>query len=338
MDKLEELNRELEEKNLTGYWNLVRGRGDDYEPRSSFEPCLWKWGDVSSALEKAGETLDLEESFRRFIAFHNPSLKMGTTHTLLLGAQLVKPGEIAKAHHHTMGAIRFVIRGGGAQTTVNGEPFPMEPGDLITTPSLTWHDHYNGSDQPIIWLDGADGPFMKYLEIGFGERFRQDQQPHSRSVGCSTHELAPVRPSWISSNSLQPPPYRYRWEETEKRLKILGEKPGDPYDGILLRYVNPANGGPTLPTLSCEIEMLRPGEQTKSHRHTSSSVYHVFRGKGFTVIDDTRHDWETGDSFTVPLWRRHRHGNSSREEAILFVMNDRPVMDAFGFYREEARP
>jgi len=335
MDRLKELDRELEEKNMVGYWSLVRGRGDDYEPKSSFEPCLWRWSDVSMAIEKAGETLGLEDSFRRFIGFRTPSLKIGTTHTLLLGVQLVKPGEIALAHHHTMGAIRFVIRGGGAQTTVDGEPFPMEPGDLITTPGLTWHDHYNGSDQPILWLDGADGPLIRYLEIGFGERFNQDQQPHSRSVDCSTYELGPARPDWIPTRSLQPPPYRYKWKDTERVFKTLGEKPGDPYDGILLRYVHPVTGGPTLPTFSCEMQMLRPGEETKSHRHTSTAIYHVFRGKGFTVIGDTRYDWGTGDSFTVPLWRWHRHGNSSREEAILFGMNDRPVMDGLGFYREE---
>jgi gentisate 1,2-dioxygenase len=206
MSNLEAVNRDLEEKNLLGYWNIMRGRGDDYEPKSSFEPCMWKWSDVSAAMVKAGETLGPEDSFRRFIGFRTPSLRASTTHTLLLGAQLVKPGELAKAHHHTMGAIRFVIRGGGAQTTVNGEPFPMEAGDLITTPSLTWHDHYNGSDTPIMWLDGADGPLIKFLEIGFGGRFEADRQPHSRGVGYSAYELAPARPSWVSRGAVQPPP------------------------------------------------------------------------------------------------------------------------------------
>ncbi|HEY2990248.1 MAG TPA: cupin domain-containing protein, partial [Candidatus Binatia bacterium] len=88
---------------------------------------------------------------------------------------------------------------------------------------------------------------------------------------------------------------------------------------------------------SCEMQMLRPGEQSKEHRHTSTTIYHVFRGKGFTVIDGQRQEWETGDSFTVPLWRWHAHGNSGREAAVLFVMNDKPVLDAFGYYREEAR-
>jgi gentisate 1,2-dioxygenase len=333
MSRLEQLNRELEEKNLIGFWTIVRDTG--YEPSSHFETCIWKWKDISKALETAGEVLDLKQSFRRFIGFRTPSLTLGTTHTMLLGAQLVKAGEIAEAHHHTMGAIRFVVHGGGAQTTVNGEPFPMEPGDLITTPSLSWHDHYNGADRPIVWLDGADGPFIRYLGIGFSERFHEKQQAHQRSVGSSLYELGPARPSWTATNSGQPPPYRYRWEDTENTLSALAEKPGDPCDGILLRFVNPLTGGPTLHTLSCGIQMLRPSEQTKSHRHTSSTIYHVFRGKGFTVCGDVRHDWEEGDTFTVPYWQWHHHGNASRTEAVLFAMNDRPLMEAFGFYCEE---
>lgn len=341
---LEELTRELKEKNLMGYWSMARG-DLRVEPSAPFGPCLWRWQDIYQAIEKAGEIVGLDQSFqfRRFVGFHNPALKLGTTHTLLLGAQLVKPGEIAAAHRHTMTAIRFVIRGGGAQTTIEGEPFPMEEGDFITTPNRTWHDHFNGSSKPIIWLDGADGPLVRFLGIGFSEPFHDRQQAHTRPSGLSARELAPCRPSWIRRDSIQPPPYRYRWEDTESRFNALGEHPGDPHDGLLLRYANPLTGGPTLPTFSCEIQMLRPGEETKPHRHTSTAIYHAFKGKGFTVIGppagprpgDTRYDWERGDSFVVPLWSWHHHGNSSKEPAILFSINDSPLMEALGFYRED---
>ncbi len=117
---------------------------------------------------------------------------------------------------------------------------------------------------------------------------------------------------------------------------MLGEKIGDAFDGLLLRYVNPLTGGPTLPTLSCEIQMLRPGEETRPHRHTSTAITHVFEGRGCTEIGDIRLDWERGDTFTVPLWRWHHHGNKSRGNAVLFVMNDRPILEALGFYREES--
>lgn len=333
MSKIEDFNRKLEKMNLVGYWGIARS--ESFEPKPSIEPCIWRWDDVYGALNEAGEILGMDDSLRRFIAFRSPG-KVRTTHTLALGVQLVKPGEIARAHRHTMGAIRFVLRGGTAQTTVEGEAFPMEPGDFITTPSRTWHDHYNGSNEPIIWLDGIEAPLMGLLEIGFAEIFGADQQPISRPANFSQYEFGLARPSWVQPGAKQPPAYRYRWEDTEKTLRALGESPGDPFDGLLLRYVNPLTGGPTLPTFSCEIQMLRPGETTKSHRHTSTTIYHAFRGKGFTVVGDKRFDWSKGDSFTVPLWTPHHHGSNSPNEAILFSMNDRPLMEALGFYREEA--
>ena len=106
---------------------------------------------------------------------------------------------------------------------------------------------------------------------------------------------------------------------------------------MLLRYVNPRNGGFTLRTIGCEIQMIRPDEKTRSHRHTSTTIYHVFRGSGATIINDQRIEWSQGDFFTVPLWSWHQHENSHKDEAILFSVNDRPVKEAFGLYREERR-
>ena len=139
------------------------------------------------ALDRAAQLIRPEEAFRRFIGYQHPELKLGTAHTLLMGAQMVRPGEFAPAHRHTMGAIRFVVEGHGAATIVEGEPLPMEPGDLITTPSWTWHDHINTGDTPIIWLDGADGPMLHYYQAGFANPFHERQQTvtKARQVGHS---------------------------------------------------------------------------------------------------------------------------------------------------------
>lgn len=84
--------------------------------------------------------------------------------------------------------------------------------------------------------------------------------------------------------------------------------------------------------------MLRPGEKTKSHRHTSTVIYHAFRGDGATVINGEKFAWRKGDTFIVPLWAWHEHANaSSSDEAILFSMHDEPILRAFGLYREEAQ-
>lgn len=94
-------------------------------------------------------------------------------------------------------------------------------------------------------------------------------------------------------------------------------------------------GGPTLPTISAHLQLLRKGEHTNAHRHTSSSIYHVAEGGGRTVVADTVFDWEQGDTFVVPSWAWHEH-ESLHGEAVLFSYTDKPILAAFGLYREEA--
>jgi gentisate 1,2-dioxygenase len=39
----------------------------------------------------------------------------------------------------------------------------------------------------------------------------------------------------------------------------------------------------------------------------------------------------------VPIWSWHKHKNNSHEPAILFSINDRPAVEALGFFREETQ-
>ena len=44
-----------------------------------------------------------------------------------------------------------------------------------------------------------------------------------------------------------------------------------------------------------------------------------------------------GDIITLPSWALHEHANlSTRDAAILFSIQDRPVFETLGLYREEA--
>jgi gentisate 1,2-dioxygenase len=337
---LEELNQSLKAKNLIGYWSIPNTSTGFREPEPTFGPYLWKWQEIRAALDTAAQFVRPEEAFRRFIGYQHPALKLGTAHTLLLGAQMVRPGEFAPAHRHTMEAIRFVVEGKGAATVVEGEPLPMEVGDLITTPNWTWHDHINSGNEPIIWLDGANGPMIHYYQAGFANPFHERQQPVTRPIGWSQRSYACLRPQAIAGappSSISRPAYRYAWTESAAALEAMAQASGDPYDGLMLRFVDPHTGGSTLPTLSCELQMLRPAEKSRSHRHTYTVIYHAFRGSGTTWVGDQRLEWEQGDSFVVPLWNWHEHATLGREPAILFSINDRPAIEALGFFREENR-
>ena len=55
------------------------------------------------------------------------------------------------------------------------------------------------------------------------------------------------------------------------------------------------------------------------------------------MIDGQKFDWTEGDIFCLPIWASHKHLNPSpTEDAILFSMNDSPVLQSLGIYREAA--
>ena len=117
-------------------------------------------------------------------------------------------------------------------------------------------------------------------------------------------------------------------------LHALREREASPYEGIALEYTNPQTGGPVTPTIACRIQMIRKGEKLKARRVTGSSVFHVVQGKGRSVIEGKTFDWAKGDIIALPSWAEHAHANAGSEDAILFSISDRPVIEALGFYRE----
>lgn len=241
-------------------------------------------------------------------------------------------------HRHTLAAIRFVIKGDGKVfTVVDGEKFPMEPNDLILTPQWTWHDHQNPTKETAVWVDVLDVPFMLGLNQPFYEPYpgNKVQAVRDKQSDHLQRRAGVVRPVWENTKK-QNLPLRYAWEGIEPQLRALADSYGSPYDGVALEYVNPITGGSTLATLTCWIQLLRPGERTKKHRHTSSAVYFVVGGEGTTMVGDKALEWSEHDCFAIPNWAWHEHVNRSKtQEAILFSVNDIPIVSAFGLYREE---
>jgi gentisate 1,2-dioxygenase len=146
-----------------------------------------------------------------------------------------------------------------------------------------------------------------------------------------------MRPAWEAPAREYSPISTYKWTATERALNSLAKVDASPFDDVALEYTNPHTGKPVMDTMTAWIQMLRPGIHTKAHRQVNSAVYHVFEGRGATVIAGVRFDWEQGDIFVIPSWAYHEHVNASKtERAILFSVQDTPVLVALGKYREEA--
>ena len=53
------------------------------------------------------------------------------------------------------------------------------------------------------------------------------------------------------------------------------------------------------------------------------------------MIDGRAFEWGKNDIVALPSWAQHDYANTGDEDAILFSISDRPVLEALGFYREE---
>ncbi|WP_436023058.1 gentisate 1,2-dioxygenase [Trinickia sp. LjRoot230] len=310
-------------------------------PQPQAVAAIWKYSQIRDLVIEAGAVISAEEAVRRVLVLENPGLpgKASITSTLYAGLQLILPGEIAPSHRHTQSALRFIVEGSGAWTAVNGERTTMRPGDFIITPTWTWHDHGNPSldegGEPVIWLDGLDIPLIASLNAGFAENYPESTQPISRPEGNSFarfgHNMLPVRHRVTDPTS---PIFSYPYERSREALDVLyrnGEL--DEWDGVKLRYVNPATGGWPMPTIAAFMQFLPTGFSGRTYRSTDATVFCVVQGHGSALIGDTSFAFEPHDVFVVPAWRPVSLAAST--DCVLFSYSDRPVLSALNLLREE---
>jgi gentisate 1,2-dioxygenase len=218
------------------------------------------------------------------IAFMNPGLgrKQEATSTLWAGVQILLPGETAPAHRHLPSAIRFIIQGKGAYTTVEGDPCFIGPGDLVLTPPWTWHDHGNASDEPVLWMDGLDLPFVRDMDANFFEPFAGEQQSLTKSTNDSERRygVAQLRPTWEHAAGPSSPLLNYKWERTEEVLRQLATSGASPFDDVALEYINRHTGGPALPTMACWIQLIRSGVHNQGASADEQRRLSRFPGRG----------------------------------------------------------
>lgn len=326
----------IDGENLAPLWNVM-GALITPEPRSSCRPHLWRFDAIKAYMLEAGGLVTAKEAERRVLILENPGLRgqSKVTTSLYAGVQLVMPGEVAPAHRHSQSALRFVLEGRGAHTAVDGERTVMEPGDFVITPSMTWHDHGNESDEPMLWLDGLDIPVVQFLDASFAEGLGEDEQPITRPPGDSYarygHNLLPVDLAPTTGTS---PVFNYPYGHTREALERM--KARDAWDGchgLKLRYTNPVTGGYAMPTIGTFIQLLPKGFKTSRYRSTDATVVVAFEGRGRTRVGDQILEWGPKDIFVVPSWCWVTH--EADEETVLFSFSDRPIQEKLDLFRED---
>lgn len=338
--ELEDFYRDLDAVDLRPLWTIT-DRLLTPTPRPRAVPWLWSAATMKPLARRAIQLVPVERGGeRRVLSLQNPGLggQPYAAGTLWGALQCLGPREVAPAHRHTPGAIRFVMEGSGVWTTVDGDACDMHPGDLVLTPGWAWHDHVNGGDGEMFWFDGLDIPLIQALDAVFFEGYpgpgESQPEPPEHNASVRRYPAPTGLHAGPVTDALDPTPSPlliYRWTDTDARLTELGERTGDPL--TIVEFTNPVSGASVLPTLSCAAHRVRAGARTVPVRRAGNAVVVVFAGHGNSVIDGQRFDWGPGDMFVVPSWSAVEH--AADEQADLFVLTDAPVLRALGVYREQ---
>lgn len=326
--------------------------------QSKTEPHCWRWDDIFpylkriSEIARRAEVAPIEFADRQQFVLTNPGLggRLQVTGTIRCAVSIYNPGDVAPAHLHTPNASRIILSEKGGYTTVEGERCDAERGDVILTPNGTWHDHGNDSSEPVMWVDILDWPLLEALDcIWLDEAFEGPTLGNVRAQSPTLPRnqsqllfgrggLLPMfAPRQRGIGRGTSPMLRYRGIDIAKALGDLRDEPGDPHEGIKIELTNPIDGAPLFPTQSYCVQLIRPGEATWLKRETSSTLYIVMAGRGFSEIGGKRFDWGRNDIFVAPnfLWRRHV--NESGEDALLYAISDAPLLEKIGQYRAQGR-
>jgi gentisate 1,2-dioxygenase len=326
----------LRASNLVPLWPNLRTALPYHVPSRRTQPVLWHYADVRPKLLEAGRLTPIEKAERRVLVLANPGLgldNMQATPSIYIGMQLILPGETAPNHRHSPSAVRFVVEGEGGFTIVEGEKCPMEPGDLVLTPSGLWHEHGHSSSGPVIWMDALDLPLVYALEASYAIEGEPQAVRNEADASQTRYRRSGLVPySALDRTRARYPLVRFPWREVREALDALAGATGRE-DVVRLAYVNPETGGECLPVLGFSAVELRPGETARLPRHSASSVVHVVEGSGTVEIDGVALAFDTRDTIAVPTHAEVRIENASLSKpTCLFIVDDAPMQRKLGFY------
>ncbi len=303
--------KKIDGENLSALWNVMNDLITP-EPKSACRPHLWKFDQIRDYPNEAGKLITAKEAERRVLVLENPGLRGQSkiTTSLFAGVQMVVPGDIAPAHRHSRSALRFVLEGKGAYTSVDGERTAMSPGDFVITPSMTWHDHSNETSEPMFWLDGLDIPMVQFFDASFAEGCEGGSaEDHKNRAGDSFarygRNLLPVDQKLTSKTS---PIFNYPYSYAREALEQA--KARDEWDachGLKLKFSNPETGDCAMPTIGTFIQLVLRDSRPRAIARPTPPYSPRSKARAAPRIGEQTFEWGPRDLFVVPSWHWVTH-------------------------------
>ncbi len=314
-----------------------------------WDPVLIPKGDIGAEVKRLAALARPNNGVRRSFITHPKAddKSHGLAAGIDVSVDVLMPGERTKPMRQNSSLVNFCLEGTGSMI-MNGEKFDFEQFDVLTTPSLCVHEYVNDSDEIQVRLRYSNGALLERMNIhlidedppmpGAGEaeaKAEADAEPEEKPKSpYGTFQLtddgAWMKPyeELINPEPIEIKPHHWPWKQVKAELDKL-ESLGSKYKGrrLYLLY-DPITGRTNGTTQNFFVCMtIRPGGIVdRPHRHSSAAINYYFGGKGHSVVQGNRVDWEAGDlMLSAPGWAIHNHA-SDEGPVYEITIQDMPLL------------
>ena len=92
-------------------------------------------------------------------------------------------------------------------------------------------------------------------------------------------------------------------------------------------------------TISVNITVINKGSHDRKHRHAYETLMFILDGRGHSIIESEKVEWEAGDALHIPPWSWHQHFNADSQRDLRYLgATNSPLLQNVGgiAQREEA--
>lgn len=261
--------------------------------------------------------------------------------------EVLKPGEKTDLLMRNSSRIDICIRGSGV-VRIGQTQFQVEKFDVWNTPSMEPFSYRNDSDDLFVRLSYSNAPLLEKLEVHYTD-LDPGASLKEAAVAQATDQATPppqrardmAKPIPVGSEGAQMLGYEWLvdidtveskalhwpWRDIAPHLEnVYGMDKAYTGRHLYVLY-NPATERRigTSHSFFATIAKLPPGKVDKPHRHSSVAINYIMWGKGKSVVNGQKIEWEAGDlHFSAPGWSVHNH--ASREEGfVALTIQDHPL-------------
>jgi len=228
----------------------------------------------------------------------------------------IPPGSRTGRHVHGEEAIHILA--GTGFSVIGGARYDWKPGTTLHVPYRAEHQHVNTADVPASYLSALTqdldfavklGRLEQLEERGQGDGGLQQRYPaetsqfaaDGRRIALHLEDALDEKARRLAGHAH--PTKKDKGAHRHAGIWILmggSESPSEETNGFRARAAAMTN-----------IFEETPHSSSHKHTHTEAMLY-ALEGRGYSMIDGKRYDWEQGDAVHVPpRMTEHEHFNDS---------------------------